>query len=106
MGCNGEAFLTGQVAKIIQPRRAGPETGKVKSQQTQKLGIVCDILGGKIKFRGNGPAPCGAWPILAEEGPLVLQLQRMAVGKAHAVAGGEEQGGSFSVSQPELQILL
>ena len=32
------------------------------------------------------------------------QLQRMAVGKTHAVAGGKEQGRSILPSQPEFQL--
>src|SRR4029079_14963030 len=65
------------------------------------------IVAGEIEVLRDGPPPTlRTRPVAAQQRALVRPLARIAQGKLHAVAGGEEQGRRLAVPQQAARLAL
>src|SRR5437870_7917553 len=79
------------VGEIVHLWGAGAIAGEMEGEQAQQAGAVIHIIGRKVKIRRDSLPPLlGAGPFLAQQRALMRQLPHVAVGKTHAMAGGEE----------------
>src|SRR5436190_213833 len=83
------------VSELVEARRSGAVAGEVECQEPKQPGVIADFLAGEVELLGNRLARWQAeWarPVLADEGPLVRALARIAGIETGSMRRGEEQG--------------
>src|SRR5271157_2556277 len=94
----------GEVVERGSPRA---ETGEMECDHPREPGGAGDVVGREIMPGRDRPAPPPPpWPVLAEQGPLVRQLERVPVRESDPVARREEQGRGLRSIQESGEVVL
>jgi hypothetical protein len=107
VSCDRFAALERLRGELVELRGARAVAGEQERDGPEKVGVGRQVVAGEVVLLGDRLAPPGfrSGPVLAQEGALVTQLQRMILGEAHAVAGGEQQRRRGAAEQPRERLV-
>jgi hypothetical protein len=96
-----------EVGKVVEGRRARAEAGEVDRHGPAEPSVGSHVVARQVVRLGNRVVPSvGSGPVLAEQGPLVPKLERVAVWEAQTVTRREQQPRGLRPVQESHQIVL